>query len=38
MFNDIDILVPYERLPQAESTLMLAGWHAGGLSEYDKRY
>ncbi|MDZ7595695.1 MAG: nucleotidyltransferase family protein [Thiobacillus sp.] len=38
MFNDIDILVPRERLPQAESALMLAGWHAGGLSEYDKRY
>jgi hypothetical protein len=30
--------VPRERLPQAESALMLAGWHATGLSEYDKRY
>jgi len=38
LFNDIDILVPRERLPQAESALMLAGWHASGLSEYDKRY
>lgn len=38
LFNDIDILVPRERLPQAESALMLAGWHATGLSEYDKRY
>lgn len=38
LFNDIDILVPRERLPQAESSLMLAGWHATGLSEYDKRY
>jgi len=38
LFNDIDILVPREHLPQAESSLMLAGWHASGLSEYDKRY
>jgi hypothetical protein len=38
LFNDIDILVPREQLPQAESSLMLAGWHATGLSEYDKRY
>jgi hypothetical protein len=38
LFNDIDILVPRERLPQTESSLMLAGWHATGLSEYDKRY
>lgn len=38
LFNDIDILVPRERLSRAESLLMLAGWHATGLSEYDKRY
>jgi len=38
MFNDIDILVPRERLAEAESSLMFAGWHATGLSEYDKRY
>jgi hypothetical protein len=38
LFNDIDILVPRERLPQAESSLMLAGWHALNLSQYDKRY
>ena len=38
LFNDIDILVPRERLPQVESSLMLAGWHTTGLSEYDKRY
>jgi hypothetical protein len=38
LFNDIDLLVPREQLPQAESALMLAGWHASGLSEYDKRY
>jgi Uncharacterised nucleotidyltransferase len=38
LFNDIDILIPREHLPRAESSLMLAGWHATGLSEYDKRY
>lgn len=38
MFNDIDILVPREHLTRAETLLMLAGWHATGLSEYDKRY
>ncbi len=38
LFNDIDILVPRERLSEAESSLMLAGWHATGLSAYDKRY
>lgn len=38
LFNDIDILVPRERLAEAESLLMLYGWHATGLSEYDKRY
>ena len=38
LFNDIDILVPREHLEQAEASLMLAGWHATGLSAYDKRY
>lgn len=38
LFNDIDILVPRTDLPRAESSLMLGGWHATGLSEYDKRY
>ncbi|NDP46949.1 MAG: nucleotidyltransferase family protein [Sulfuriferula multivorans] len=38
LFNDIDILVPRDKLGDAESSLMLAGWHATGLSEYDKRY
>lgn len=38
LFNDIDILVPRDALSRAESSLMLAGWHASGLSEYDKRY
>lgn len=38
LFNDIDILVPRAALPRVETSLMLAGWHATGLSEYDKRY
>jgi hypothetical protein len=38
LFNDIDILVPREKLGQVESALMLAGWHAVGLSDYDQRY
>lgn len=38
LFSDIDILVPRDALPAVESSLMLAGWHASGLSDYDKRY
>jgi len=38
LFNDIDILVPRESLPKAESSLRLAGWHATGLTDYDNRY
>lgn len=38
LFNDIDLLVPRERLGETEGLLVLAGWHAAHLSEYDKRY
>jgi len=38
LFNDIDILVPRNQLGAVESALMLAGWHAVGLSDYDQRY
>lgn len=38
LFSDIDILVPRESLAAVESSLMLAGWHASGLTDYDKRY
>lgn len=38
LFNDIDILVPRDQLGPVEAALMLAGWHATGLSEYDQRY
>lgn len=37
-FNDIDLLVPRARLDEVEAALMLAGWHAIGLSDYDQRY
>lgn len=38
LFNDIDILLPKGQLNRAEAALMLAGWHATGLSSYDERY
>jgi hypothetical protein len=38
LFNDIDILVPRDQLGPVEAALMLAGWNATGLSEYDQRY
>lgn len=38
LFNDIDVLLPRPLLNQAEAALMLAGWHATGLSAYDERY
>lgn len=38
LFNDIDLLVPRAQLAEAESALMLAGWHPAPLSDYDRRY
>ncbi|MBL8379266.1 MAG: nucleotidyltransferase family protein [Burkholderiales bacterium] len=38
VFNDLDILVPRERLAEVESALALAGWHTTHHSEYDQRY
>lgn len=38
LFSDVDILVERKSLPRVESALRLAGWHATGLTEYDKRY
>jgi hypothetical protein len=35
--HDIDILVPPERLPQAEYSFKLSGWQGATLSEYGKR-
>ena len=38
LFADIDILVPKDRLGEAEARLMLHGWHATRHSDYDQRY
>jgi hypothetical protein len=38
LFSDIDLMVPREHLPAAESALMLAGWISGHLGDYDQRY
>ncbi|AXA93079.1 nucleotidyltransferase family protein [Massilia sp. YMA4] len=38
LFSDIDILVPEERLPEAEAALMLAGWAGTHHDAYDQRY
>jgi hypothetical protein len=38
LFGDIDLLAPRAQLGRVEGDLMLAGWHAGGKSEYDQRY
>lgn len=37
-FSDIDILVPKDRIHQAEAALMLHGWAASHHSAYDDRY
>jgi len=38
VFNDIDIIVPVERLGEVESILFLHGWASYGMSDYDKEY
>lgn len=38
LFSDVDILVPEEKIAQAEASLMLAGWHAQAQDDYDARY
>jgi hypothetical protein len=38
LFSDIDILVPYDRLGEVESALMLDGWVSGHPDPYDQRY
>lgn len=38
LFGDIDILVPHAQLGQAESALLLAGWHTQKQDDYDQRY
>ena len=38
LFSDIDILLPKERLADAESALMLKGWMSTASDDYDQRY
>jgi Uncharacterised nucleotidyltransferase len=38
LYSDIDVLVPEERLGEAEAALMLAGWAATHHDAYDQRY
>lgn len=38
VFADVDILIPYEQLGEAESALMLTGWVTTALDAYDQRY
>ncbi|MBV8651910.1 MAG: nucleotidyltransferase family protein, partial [Alphaproteobacteria bacterium] len=38
IFNDIDILVPEEKLGAVEAILQLAGWRAGDIDPYDDSY
>lgn len=38
VFADIDILVPRDRLPEAESLLMQTGWVSTATDAYDQRY
>ena len=37
-FSDVDVLVPRDRLAEAEAALMLAGWATTHRSAYDQRY
>ena len=37
-FEDVDILVPRERLGEVESALLLGGWDLTHLDAYDQRY
>ncbi|MCU0811062.1 MAG: nucleotidyltransferase family protein [Thiobacillaceae bacterium] len=36
--DDLDLLVPGERLNEVESALQRTGWHAVDLPDYDRRY
>ncbi len=37
-FSDVDILVPHEKLPEVEASLMLNGWATTHYAPYDQRY
>ena len=38
IFSDVDILVPKDKLPRVEATLMLHGWATSQHDAYDQRY
>ncbi len=38
LFGDVDLLLPRDRLDEAERLLHLYGWHGAGLDDYDQRY
>ena len=38
LFSDVDIMVPKENLPAVERALMIHGWTAIKLDDYDQRY
>lgn len=38
LYGDIDLLVPRERLGEAEAALLIGGWHCGEVTAYDQRY
>lgn len=38
LFSDVDILVPRDRLPGVEASLMAEGWQTGHHDAYDQRY
>ena len=38
LFNDLDILVPRDKLEEVESALMLRGWVTMSRNQYDQRY
>lgn len=38
LFGDVDVLVPRERMAEAEALLMMHGWSSGSVDPYDERY
>lgn len=38
VFSDVDLMVPKERIPEAEVALRNQGWTSRGVNEYDSRY
>ena len=38
IFSDVDLMVPKDRIAEAETTLRNHGWVAGATNAYDQRY